>query len=66
MDKLTKIIRLKDVQYLTGLGKTTIYTLENRGQFPSRRRLTSRASGWLEADVIEWIEALPINGKLES
>jgi prophage regulatory protein len=61
MESNHRLIRLPEVQRLTGLGKTTLYTLERRGLFPRRRKLTSRASAWVEAEVISWIEALPVD-----
>ncbi len=63
MENIPKLIRLPEVQRLTGLGKTTIYTLERRGRFPRRRKLTPRASAWLESEVILWIESLPSEGR---
>ncbi len=60
MTQLPRLLRLCDVQKVTGLGKTTIYSLERKGEFPRRRKLSERASGWHEKEVLEWIESRPL------
>lgn len=52
-----RIIRLPDVITKTGLGKTTIYQMENGGKFPKSVSLGAKAVGWIEAEVDRWIEA---------
>lgn len=51
-----RILRLKDVCAQTGLCRSAIYDLEAQSRFPTRIQLTSRAVGWLEAEVRDWIE----------
>src|SRR5262249_17302165 len=46
-----------DVCAGTGLSRTTLWRLECRGQFPSSRKLTTDAGGWLEAGVEGWVAA---------
>jgi len=48
-----KIIRLSDVKAKTGLSRSTIY-LEDK--FPQQISLGSRAVGWINSEVIDWIE----------
>lgn len=50
-----RIIRLPEVMNMTGLGKTTIYGRISDHTFPAPIKL-GRASGWVEADVQQWIE----------
>ena len=50
------LIRLPRVKELTGLGKTTIYSMLNAGRFPGRLKLTPTVSAWRSADVMAWIE----------
>ncbi len=50
-----RIIRAKDVQEMTGLFRTTIWGLENKGGFPRRVSLGVGSVGWLDDDVKRWI-----------
>ena len=49
------ILRRRQVEELTALSAATIKRLIRRGIFPKSIRLSSRAVGWLESDVDEWI-----------
>lgn len=49
------IVRKPEVNDMTGLPDSTLYKLEQRGQFPKRFRVTARLVGWLRADVEAWI-----------
>ncbi len=40
------IYRLPDVKTVTGLSRSTIYALIQRGEFPSPIQLSIRAVGW--------------------
>ena len=51
-----QIIRLKDVIALTGRSRSTIYLRMVQGKFPQQISLGSRAVGWINSEVIEWIE----------
>src|SRR5690348_2349273 len=53
-----RVLRVAEVMKLTGLGRTTIWELERRGEFPTRvKRLDSRsrAVGWRASEVARWI-----------
>ena len=53
-----RIVRLKEVQRMTGLSRSTIYTQIAKGNVPKQIRLTgARSVGWHEQAVIEWIES---------
>ena len=53
-----RIIRLKDVQRMTGLSRSTIYAQIAKGNFPKQIKLTgARSVGWHESAVIQWIES---------
>jgi len=56
---MEKLLRPKDVQRMSGLSRTTIWRLEQRGLFPLRRQLGARIVGWREEDVSAWLESLP-------
>ena len=59
MPTMPKVIRLPTVQAMTGLKRSAIYAHIAKGDFPAQRRLTARASGWIESEVISWIESRP-------
>lgn len=52
-----RLLRLRDVCHRTGLSRTTIWRLEQRGAFPSHRQISPNAVGWLEREVTDWIES---------
>lgn len=49
-----KLIRIKTVCELTGLGKTSVYNIPD---FPRRVVLSRRAVGWKLSQVQNWIES---------
>lgn len=52
-----RVIRRTEVLSKTGLSKTAIYNLEQRGEFPKHWMLTPRCAVWSEAEVDAWIAA---------
>ena len=52
----TKILRLPSVQSQTGLSRSTIYLLIKQGTFPKPILLADRAVGWIEIEILNWIE----------
>lgn len=59
----TRLIRLKEVQHLTGLPRSTLYHLMDVEQFPKPHKLAKRAIAWNERDVREWIKDIIEKGK---
>ncbi len=53
----TALIRRKDVEKLTALSRSRIYALMADGLFPKPARLGSMSVAWVEAEVMEWIDA---------
>ncbi len=51
-----RIIRLPEVTKLTGICKTSIYELIKKSKFPKQINLGTRAVGWVESEVQEWIQ----------
>jgi prophage regulatory protein len=51
-----KIIRISDVKAKTCLSRSTIYLRMAEGKFPQQISLGSRAVGWINSEVIDWIE----------
>ena len=52
-----QILKLKEISSLTKLSSSTIYRLVQAGKFPRPIKLAAHASGWLESDIENWIEA---------
>ena len=49
------IIRLPEVKARTGLSRSTIYEQIRDGKFPKQVSLGSRATGWRESEVNQWV-----------
>ncbi len=60
MDSLPKLLRKPAVLEMLGISAATLYRLEKSGGFPARRKLCAGIVGWLETDVVNWI-----NNRLE-
>lgn len=52
-----KHYRRPEVEEITGLSRTTIYKMMDRGDFPRPVRLTRKAVGWAESSIAEWLES---------
>lgn len=50
-----RLLRLSDVLFVTGLGKTSVYAAMQTGSFPAAVRLTERSVAWRESEVIAWV-----------
>ena len=55
----TKILRLPAVLERVGIGKTALYGLISRGEFPPPLKLSTRAVGWCVGEVEQWINERP-------
>ena len=55
MPTINLILLMPAVIQLTGLSRSTIYTLRAAGEFPRPVRLSTRAVGWREADIRNWL-----------
>ncbi len=51
-----RILRLPDVQEITGLKRTAIYDKMKIGEFPSSISLSERMVGWIESEVQAWLD----------
>ena len=51
-----KIIRLPEVKIKTGLSRSSIYLRMSKDKFPQSISLGSRAVGWLNVDIEQWLE----------
>ena len=54
-DPLDRIMRDPEVEYVTGLSRTTRWRLARAGKFPKRRQLSPNCSGNLESEIRAWL-----------
>jgi len=52
-----RIIRKPIVLEMVGVSDVTIWRWERDGKFPKRLQLGSNSCGWLESEVVEWLQA---------
>ena len=52
-----RTIRRAEVLGKTGLGRTNLYLLERKGEFPKHFLLTPRCAVWFEDEIDSWLEA---------
>ncbi len=53
---MTKLIKLKTVMEVTGLGRSTLYEYVKNGRFPQPVDLGVRNVAWVELEVEDWIQ----------
>ena len=51
----TQVLRLPQVLALTGLSRSTVYSLIDEHRFPKQVKLSERAAGWVASDVERWL-----------
>ncbi len=51
-----RLIRLKEVINLTGLGRSSIYKFMSENKFPQSISLGERAIAWEEGEIEEWLQ----------
>ena len=55
------LLRIGMVVRVTGLGRSTIYRMMAKADFPSPVRLNNRVVAWRRTDLEKWTETRPIN-----
>jgi len=53
---MEKLLRMKDLTEMTGLGPDHIYKMIRKGTFPKQIKLSERSSRWIKSEVNTWIE----------
>lgn len=51
-----RLLRMPEVETITGIRKTTIYHLMKRGEFPRCVQITPRCVAWAESLVRAWVQ----------
>ena len=49
--------RLNKIKEITGLSRSSIYQMMDRGLFPRSINIGSRAIAWTDASIQDWIES---------
>ena len=57
------VVRLPEVLAQVAIGKSTIYSLISRNEFPKPVQLCRRAVGWRQRDIDAWLESRTVTGK---
>ena len=54
-----EFLKFLDLQKIVTLSRTTVWRLERKGAFPSRRQVGPSSVRWLRSEVEEWLETRP-------
>ncbi len=54
--KRDRLLRLPEVEVLTGLKKSTLYRLMRERQFVQPVQVTPRCTAWPESQVLQWVQ----------
>ena len=52
---IIRLLRRPEVESRTGLSRSSIYAMMDRGEFPRPRRIGQRAVAWDEATIEDWL-----------
>ncbi len=55
--RVTRLLRLPEVQHRVGLGRSTIYRWMTEGRFPKPVQLGGFVVAWPEDEIERWISA---------
>jgi len=59
VNERTRILFEPDVCELVGISRPTLLRWQKQGLFPVRRQLGPNRIGWLEREVLDWIQSRP-------
>ena len=52
-----KILRPQELARRLSVSTVTLWRMQNRGELPPRIQISSRAVGWLEKDIEDWLSS---------
>lgn len=55
-----RVLRLREVCSQYGLGRSTVYRMMDRGEFPRPVQLGPNAVGWRVEDLEDWLASRPV------
>ena len=53
----SRVLRMRDVIRLTGMGRSSIYAAISCGEFPRQVQLSRRCVGWRARDIAAWLRS---------
>lgn len=51
---MTELINRKQVEYITGMSRSSIYAMMKQGRFPRQVQCGKRAVRWYKEDIERW------------
>lgn len=54
--KRDRLLRLEEVESITGLKKSSIYSLMKAGKFVKPVRISARCTAWPESACLQWVQ----------
>lgn len=54
---MNRLLKLKTVIDVTGISRSHLYALVEKGEFPKQIKLSERSSAWIESEVQGWIDS---------
>lgn len=61
-----RLLRIRDVCHLTGLGRSTVYLKVKEGSFPTPVQLHGTCVAWYQSQVQAWIATRPAVASLSA
>ena len=62
-----RLLRCRQVEEITGIGRSSIYRLMKKGKFPQRVRIGSKAVRWRASVIMAWVDSRPVaKGEFDS
>ena len=55
-NRMDKFLRIREVQVLSGLSRSQIYSLVAKGEFPRQVKVSEKASAWLLSELEAWMQ----------
>ena len=55
-----RFISKHEVLKVSGLSHVTQWRMEKRDEFPKRRQMSPGRVGWLESEILEWMNTRPL------
>ena len=55
-----RLLRRRQVEEITGMGRSSIYRLMQEGEFPRPVRIGPAAVRWKASDITAWMESRPV------
>jgi prophage regulatory protein len=51
-----RILRKAEVLFMVSMSDASLWRMEQEGRFPKRIRLGSNSCGWVESEIVKWIQ----------